>query len=138
MKLPQGHSTLTLMIQPLVNGSEKFKPFLYWKRVEHLGQDKDTIDFPPSTQDNAFRIKRVYSSRGYLQTTERIDVKGDDEGVAFSLFLPPSADRQKAGSAEVMLYAAATTKGEHVLAPNTEYVKTLFNDERISYLKLDS
>lgn len=75
MKLPKGQPTLTIMLQPIYKeGNEKNRPFLYYSHVEKLGEEKDKIDFPPSTADRNFLIARQYSGKGYLSVVKRIKV----------------------------------------------------------------
>lgn len=141
MPLPAGDSTLTLMVEPKGEiGAQRLKPFIYYKRIKNLGLEKDTIDFPPATQDADFRIKRQYSKRGSLQVTQRLTDVGEDEGVAFTVWVPPMNREtlNEANPLKVVVFAGASAAGEQILSKDQQYMKTLFEEESVHYLKLGS
>lgn len=89
MRVPKGENTLTLQLQPNITASKyKFKPFLYYKIIDDLGEQIDQIDFPPNG-NTGFKIKMDYEGNGFLQVTKKIDITNDDAGLLLSIYNPP-------------------------------------------------
>ena len=88
---------------------------MYYKRVENLGEVKDTIDFPPS--GSGFAIKRGYEGNGFLTLSKSLNQEGEDPGVLMTVYM--AANRREIGDKEahnVMVYAS--TQQEKMLTDN--------------------
>jgi hypothetical protein len=116
MPLPRGNSTLTLMVEPSMDldTAQKLKPFIYYKQIRSIGHEKDSIDFPPETQDVDFRIKRTYNKRGNIEVMKRVTADGYDEGIAFTVWVPPMNREtlSEVNPLEVTVFGSASTTGE--------------------------
>lgn len=142
LALPKERTTLTLQVQPInkVNAdgrSYTFKPVLFYKMVKNLGAVRDSIDFPPNGEAG-FQEQRTYEKgRDFLQVTQSIDAKEDDEAVVLSVYMQPQRrHREDQEPHDVMVLAS--TSSDQILAPDQEYLKTLVQGDLVHYLRLDT
>ena len=94
---------------------------------------KDAIDFPPNG-DSGFKQLRTYNVRNMLTLTLKENITSDDSGVVFSVYGPPRKDINTRDPLNVNVFAS--TAQDQLLIAGQEYLETMFDHQRMMYLKL--